>query len=74
MKTNLLEYNDEKIKLECISDTLQNCFKECFDFLNLHSKNIITTICKHVCKFLFFVFLYFFLMLPCRWIEIFIKI
>lgn len=38
----------EEIKLECIKETLCSCFKECFDYLNSRSGELLNTVCEAV--------------------------
>ena len=50
MKEDLRTFSDssaniyQEIKLECVSETFQKCYKECFDFLDSTSKDLLCVI------------------------------
>lgn len=70
IKNHLLNYTEEQeVKLECVCDTLQGCFKECFDFLNHQSKRIVDSICEGVNRHNFFSMIRRVTFL-CSWIKI----
>ena len=39
----------EEIKLECVIDTFHGCFKECFEYLDTESRELLESIYSGVC-------------------------